>query len=249
MYEGDEESIWLLCHQDCSPPLKSTSGNVIKDSSKQTERWTEHYQELYSKENVVTDRAIENTTPLPTIDELDLPPTIDELRKGINSLSCGKAPGSDGIPPEVVKAGRQNSLSGHLHEPLLQCWEECTIPQDLRDAKIVTLYKNKGHPSDCNNYHGIPLLSNVGKAFARVILNRLQLLADRVYPESQCGFRAQRSTIDMLFSLRQLQEKCREQRRPLFLAFIDLTRAFALVNRSGLFTLGTGLEPPPPPSS
>ena len=44
---------------------------------------------------------------------------------------------------------------------------------------------------------------------------RLQLLADGIYPESQCGFRANRSTVDMIFSLRQLQEKCRsrEQRQ------------------------------------
>lgn len=44
-------------------------------------------------------------------------------------------------------------------------------------------------------------------------------------------------TIDMIFSLRQLQEKCKEQRQPLFLAFIDLTKAFDLVSRKGLFTL------------
>ena len=77
----------------------------------------------------------------------------------------------------------------------------------MRDAKIVTLYKNKGDRSKCNNYRGISLLSIVGKAFARVVLNRLQALADRVYPESQCGFRAKRLTTDMVFSLRQLQEK------------------------------------------
>ncbi|KAL8584099.1 hypothetical protein ACOMHN_011714 [Nucella lapillus] len=40
----------------------------------------------------------------------------------------------------------------------------------------------------------------------------------------------------MIFSLRQLQEKCREQRRPLFIAFVDLTKAFDLVSRAGLFT-------------
>jgi len=78
------------------------------------------------------------------------------------------------------------------------------------DAKIITLYNNKGELSDCNNYRGISLFSIVGKAFARVLLNRLQCLAEMVYPESQCRFRAARSTINMVFSLRQLQEKCRE---------------------------------------
>ena len=111
------------------------------------------------------------------------------------------------------------------------------MPQDMRDASIITLYKNKGDRSDCNNYRGISLLSIVGKTFAHVMLNRLQTLAERVYLEAQCGFRAQRPMIDMIFSLRQLQEKCREQRRPLYIAFIDLTKAFELVSRSGLFTL------------
>ncbi|KAG6930718.1 hypothetical protein G0U57_003012, partial [Chelydra serpentina] len=115
----------------------------------------------------------------------------------------------------------------------------------MRDANIVTLYKNKGDRSDCNNYRGISLLSVVGKVFARVILNRLQKLADRVYPESQCGFRAGRSTTDMVFSLRQLQEKCREQHKPLLLAFIDLTKAFDLVNRDGLFKILVKVGCPP----
>ena len=44
-----------------------------------------------------------------------------------------------------------------------------------------------------------------------------------------------RSTIDMVFSLQQLQEKCREEQMPLYIAFIDLTKAFDLVSRDGLF--------------
>uniref|UniRef100_A0A8W8JBQ4 Reverse transcriptase domain-containing protein n=1 Tax=Magallana gigas TaxID=29159 RepID=A0A8W8JBQ4_MAGGI len=115
----------------------------------------------------------------------------------------------------------------------------------MRDAKIITLYKNKGERSDCNNYRGTSLLSTVGKVFARVILIRLPKLADRVYPESQCGFRSKRSTIDMIFSLRQLQEKCREQQMPLYISFIDLTKAFDLVSRDGLFKILPKIECPP----
>ena len=87
-------------------------------------------------------------------------------------------------------------------------------------------------------------LSVVGKMFARVVLARLQILADRIYPESQCGFRSGRSTVDMIFSVRQLQEKCREQ-QPFYLAFIDLTKAFDMVNRTGLFKLLEKIGCPP----
>ncbi len=80
-------------------------------------------------------------------------------------------------------------------------------------------------------------MSVVGKVFARFIIARLQKLSEQVYPESQCGFRSERSTIYLIFSVRQLQEKCQEQQMPLFMAFIDLTKAFHLVSRSGLFMI------------
>lgn len=37
------------------------------------------------------------------------------------------------------------------------------------DTNIITLYKNNGDLSDCNNHCGISLLNTVGKVFARVI--------------------------------------------------------------------------------
>ena len=115
----------------------------------------------------------------------------------------------------------------------------------MRDSIICTLYKNKGDRSDCNNHRGISLLPIVGKCFARIALKRLQKVAEHVYPESQCGFRSNRSTTDMVFALRQLQEKCREQGQPLYIAFIDLTKAFDLVSRDGLFKILAKIGCPP----
>ena len=143
-------------------------------------RWAEHYQEFYSRENIVTDTAIDSTSLLPVMNKLDVPPSVGELRKAINSLACGKAPGNDGVPSEVIKAGMNTALLYHLHELLLQCWEEGTVPHDMRD-------KNKGGRGDCNNFRRIAIFSITGKAFARVALSRLGTLAERVYPDAQCG--------------------------------------------------------------
>ena len=41
------------------------------------------------------------------------------LRKAIKSLASSKAPGSDGLPPEIVKLASESSLLGHLHDLLL----------------------------------------------------------------------------------------------------------------------------------
>ena len=47
------------------------------------------------------------------------------------------------------------------------------MPQDLSDAVIVSIYKNKGEKIDCSNCRGITLLSIADKILARVLINRL----------------------------------------------------------------------------
>ena len=168
------------------------------------------------------------------MEELDTPPTMEELRKAIDFLACGKGPWERRHPARSPEEWETRSAS--TPALLCVCWEQGHIPQYMRDASILTLYK-KGDRSDCNNYQGISLLSIIGKVFARVALAHLQTLVSLVYPESQCGFRAGRSTVDMIFSPCQLQEKCQEQPMPLYIAFIDLRKAFDLVSRSGLFRL------------
>ena len=159
-------------------------------------------------------------------------------------LACGKAPGTDGIPPNLIKRCKSPLLQP-LHDTPYQCWREGGVPQEMKDALIVTPYKNKGDRSDCNNYRGISLLSIVGKVYARVVLARLQQLAERVYPESQRRFRAKRSTVDMIFTLRQVKEKCRDQQKPLYNAFVKPTKAFDLVSRDGLLNILLKIGCPP----
>ena len=119
------------------------------------------------------------------------------------------------------------------------------MPDDFRDALIVSLYKKKGSKSDCGNYWGISLLSVAGKIFAWVILNRLITVSEQTLPEAQCGFRPGRNTVDMIFAVRQFQEKCIEQNKPLYTVFIDLTKPFDTVNREALWTVLEHIGCPP----
>ena len=178
MYEGIKEAVGPTATK--TAPLKSKSGEVITDQGKQLERWVEHYLELYATQNVVTDAALDTIPDLPVMVELDEPPTLEELSKTIESLASGKSPGADGISAEILKTGKAVLLEP-LHQLLCLSWELSYVPQDMRDANIVTLYKNKGERSD-SSYRGISLLSVIGKGFARVVLTRLQSLAEQIYP-------------------------------------------------------------------
>ena len=112
-------------------------------------------------------------------------------------------------------------------------WDEEVIRQQLKDASITRLYK-KGNRQLCHNYRRISLLAIAGKILARVLVNRLIVhLEHCLLPESHCGFRGGRGTVDMIFAACQLQEKCQEQYDDLFVIFIDLTKAFDTVCRDG----------------
>ena len=112
-------------------PLKANSGEVISDKSKQLQRWVEHYLELYSTQNIVTDAASNALLGLPVMEELDETPTLEELCKAIDILTCGKAPGRDSMSPEVLKRGKSSILQP-FYELLCQCWVNGHIPQDMR---------------------------------------------------------------------------------------------------------------------
>ena len=69
---------------------------------------------------------------------------------------------------------------------------------------------------------------------AKVVQSRLSKLAEGWLSESQCRLRQERSTIDMNFSLRQIQEKAIEQDQDLYMVFVDLWEAFDTVVRNML---------------
>ena len=232
--------------QQVQSPLRSSDGQVLlTDNASILARWSEHFQTLFCANRTVQDTAIDRVPQLPLKEELDDPPTFEELIEAIEQLKSRKAAGVDGIPPEIWKHGGP-ALHDKLYDLLVCCWEQGKLPQDLRDAVIITLYKNRGEKSDCSNYRGITLLSIAGKILARVLLNRLvPTITEENIPESQCGFRANRCTTDMVFALRQLQEKCREQNKGLYATFVDLTKAFDTVSRTGLWLILERLGCPP----
>ncbi|KAK4309301.1 hypothetical protein Pmani_019063 [Petrolisthes manimaculis] len=225
-------------------PIKNKEGTaLITENDKIIERWKEHFKDLLNIEGTIEEGILNNLQREPVVPELDDEITKEELEKAISSMSDGKSPGLDGIPSEIYKhAGEQIKLK------LLELFNIClyigVVPQEFKDTLIVTIYKN-GDKTNCGNYRGISLLCTAGKIFSKLLLNRLKTLAERVLPESQSGFRSNRSTQDMIFCIRQVQEKSAEQDRDLFLVFFDFKKAFDMVRREMLWKVLAILGCPP----
>ena len=216
-------------------PVRSLDGDLIKDKSGILGRWAEHFRDLLNCVHPTDPAFLDGVPQLETMQQLDVRPTFDEVERAIASLKCRKAAGLDGLQGELLKYGG-TPVAEQLTELIQACWDAGNAPSMWRDAKIITIYKRKGDKSVCGNSRGISLLSTGGKVYARVLLMRLiEHVAEKVLPESQSGFRRDRSTTDMTFVLRLLQEKCREQRMDLYTAFVDLSKAFDTVNRDLLW--------------
>ena len=119
---------------------------------------------------------------------------------------------------------------------ILDCWSAKCLPQQWKNANIFLVYKQTGDRAECGNSRCISLLSVAGKVLAKIMLTHLlEHVVDLVLPESRCGFRRGRSTIDMIFVARQLHEESREQHQDLYMAFVDLLKAFDTVNQNLLW--------------
>ncbi|XP_069768090.1 uncharacterized protein [Narcine bancroftii] len=166
-------------------PLRSSDGEVLlSDKISILNRWTDHFQSLFSANRSVQESALLQLPQQPLNLELDEVLTREETYKAIEQLKSGKAAGMDGIPPEVWKAG-DKTLHAKLHEFFMLCWDQGKLLQDLRDAIIIALYKNISEKSDCSNCRGITLLSTAGEIFTRILLNRLiPSVAENVLPKS-----------------------------------------------------------------
>ena len=194
--------------------LRRTGRRVIfKDKTSILSRCSEHFQSLFSSDRVVQDPAVLCILQQPFKAELEEQLSMKEINKAIEQVRSSQAAGVDGTPPKLWKEGGPE-LHSKLHELLVSGWEQDQVTSDLCDVIIATLYKNNGEISDYSSYSGIILLSIAGKIFAHVLLKRLvSTVAEDHLPETQCGFRANRGTADIVFVLRQLQEKCKEQNK------------------------------------
>ena len=102
--------------------------------------------------------------------------------------------------------------------------------------------------TECSNYRGISLVAHAGKILLKVVATRLSYYyceSEGLLPEEQSGFRPNRSTADMMFVVRRLQEMGREGRIPLFLCFIDLHKAYDSVDRAVLWQILQRVRVPP----
>ena len=108
--------------------------------------------------------------------------------------------------------------------------ERC--PYDWKRILTVPINKGKDDASSCGKYRGIRLLEHGMKIYEKTLCSRLKELVK--IDGRQFGFVTGNSTNDVIFIMRQLQEKYILKKRSLYHIFLDLEKAFDRVPREAI---------------
>ncbi|XP_046141097.1 uncharacterized protein LOC123987674 [Osmia bicornis bicornis] len=157
--------------------------------------------------------------------------TEQEVMRQIKKLKKRKAAGEDGLENEVWIHGGRKVLT-RITTLINKVWKGEGMPRRWKVGIISPIFK-KGDRDDVKNYRGITLLNTAYKIYAMILENRLsaELEEKKIIPETQAGFRKERSTTDNIFILNYVvNREIKEKRGKLYAFFADLTAAFDKVN-------------------
>jgi len=158
----------------------------------------------------------------------------EEVKRAVDHMRNNKSPGYDGLPAEIFKKGGDAMITW-MQGIFNTAWKEGRIPDDWGKAVICPVFKNKGDRAECGNYRGISLLPHITKIYERILERRLRSQVEDGLGEWHYGFRPNRNTADLIFSMKMIFEKTWEYNDRTYLAFLDLEKAFDRVPRNKLW--------------
>ncbi|CAK1594992.1 unnamed protein product [Parnassius mnemosyne] len=146
----------------------------------------------------------------------------------IKSMARGKSPGHDGLSIEhLLHAGPH--LSGLLATFYTLCIRHSYLPEQLMRTIVVPIVKNKtGDISDKENYRPISLATIMAKVLDSLLERHLSGYLK--LHDAQFGFKKSLSTESAILTLKHTVGYYTNRKTPIYAAFLDLSKAFDLVN-------------------
>ena len=208
--------------------VKDDDGEILTESDQIKQRWQQYCQGLYSS----NDGLGGVTEPIEVVeDEPDI--LRSEVVFALKKMRTGKAPGYDDIPAELIKeTGDEGVIL--MHKLCNLIWKDKNWPVDWSRSIFMPLPK-KGDTRECKNNRTISLISHASKIMLYIIVERIKQHMRREIPPEQAGFVEGRGTRDQIANIRNIMEKAIEFNRPVYMCFIDYSKAFDTVQHQKLW--------------
>ena len=114
------------------------------------------------------------------------------------------------------------------------CMVHGYLPASMISTVLVPIIKDKaGDVADKSNYRPIALSSVFSKIFEHVLLTYIEYYL--YTSDNQFGFKAKHSTDQCIYLLKEVIQFYKTRKTPMFLCFMDASKAFDRVNHWTLF--------------
>lgn len=191
------------------------------------ETWKSYITDVFTSNREEVNLCIENREG----------PTIlkSEVLHAISIAKNRKASGPDELPIEAIKLIDEDNIN-LIVKLFNMIYETGNIPHDWLRSTFITIPK-KLHPRQCSDYRLISLMSHMLKTFLRIIHARIRKKCEEDLDYSQFGFRNAFGTREALFGINVMLQKCRDQRKDVFICFLDYEKAFDRIHHDKLLAM------------
>jgi exonuclease III len=156
-----------------------------------------------------------------------------EVKIAIEKLKSDKCAGMDGLQSEHFKFAN-NIIVQLLTNLFNSMLAHGYLPQALMDTCITPIIKDKkGLVTSSDNYRPIAITSVASKILELVLLEKMKTQLETI--DNQFGFKKNSGTDMCVFTLQQIIEYYTKRSSPIYICFLDASKAFDRINHWKLF--------------
>ena len=162
--------------------------------------------------------------------------TLVEIKRGLKLMSGGRAKGWDNIPNEFL-INAPDELLAVIVVLFNKIKKSGKVPKGWNKGMITLIHK-KGLRELLKNYRPITVIISISGLYSRVLNLRLTEVVEnhKLLGEDQNGFRKGRRMSDNNFILDSILSKSKAKKKKVYLAYLDISKAYDSVNRSILWS-------------
>ena len=215
---------------DPLPMVSRKDGMMCNDSFELQARWREHFADLEAGRatsfQALADDILnqQQASPFHPPDIRDVP-SLPVLRGILAKAKSGKAPGLDGVPPELNRFFASEATR-MLFPLLLKIAWRGKEPAGFKGGSAITLYKGKGSHSACASFRSILLMGTWAKTMHQALRPCLRTVFEAHALPMQIGGRIGCGVTFGSHTLRTLARLSAQRGQACFVLFADISAAF-----------------------
>eukprot|EP00732_Lithocolla_globosa_P000199 Lithocolla_globosa_v1_NODE_46_length_7973_cov_21.867264.p1 type:complete len:950 gc:universal NODE_46_length_7973_cov_21.867264:4720-7569(+) len=162
--------------------------------------------------------------------------TLPELLEGLVRINRGKAVGLDDIPVELLY-----HLPDTVYLLILACFNNLlnnpgtSFDRTLIETLVSCLVKQAGQPNLLDDRRPITIFNALAKLFEMIFFLRFSGRLYNLLPDNQAAYQPERTPVELLFLFHSLVTFTGGCSKNLYVAFLDLRKAFDALHRKSLF--------------